>query len=63
VQVGESKIYKFGDNLNFFGGKSEVKVNLGRAFMFSGYNAVFNSYFVNGDKVTDTDIGVYKIIV
>ena len=31
--------------------------------MFSGYNAVFNSYFVNGDKVTDTDIGVYKIIV
>ena len=63
MNVGESKIYKFGDNVNFFGGKSEVKVNVGKTFMFSEYNAVFNSYVVNGNKVTDQDIGMYKIIV
>ena len=63
MQVGESKIYKFGDNVNFFGGKSDLKVNIGRAFMFSSYDAFFNAYVVNGDKVTDEDIGKYKIIV
>ena len=31
--------------------------------MFSEYNAVLNSYVVNGNKVTDQDIGMYKIIV
>ena len=31
--------------------------------MFSAYNSVFNSFIVNGDKVTDQDIGMYKIIV
>ena len=31
--------------------------------MFSAYNAVFNSFIVNGDKVTDQNIGMYKIIV
>ena len=38
-------------------------MDIGRAFMFSTYNAVFNSFVVNGDKVTDQDIGMYKIIV
>ena len=31
--------------------------------MFSAYNAVFNSFIVNGDKVTDQNIGIFKIIV
>ena len=50
VKVGEALIYKFGENISFFGGKTDVKVDLRRAFTFSNYDAVFNSFIVNRDK-------------
>ena len=63
VKVGEGLIYEFGENRSFFGGKTDVKVELRRAFMFSSYDAYFNSFVVNRDKLTNEDVGLYKIVV
>lgn len=60
---GEQLEYFFGENVNFFGKETAVKLRMREASLFSNYDEIKHAYVVDGAAIPDSMLGLHKVTV
>ena len=63
IQGDHQLEYRFGENINFFGVKTDVKLRMREASLFSHYDELQHSFVVDGSAIPDSMLGLHKIVV
>ena len=61
VVQGDSLIYQFEENVNFYGQKTNVTLQMTEASMFASYNETQHAFVVDGTLILDEQVRMHKI--